>query len=147
VTLTFSPVRADELDTLVAVRIEAMRESLERIGRFDPERARQRFASGFAPEHTRHIVLRGERVGFVTVKPMTEGLLLDHLYVRPKHQSRGIGAWALAEIFKEADAIGLPIRVGALRVSDSNRFYIRNGFLQVEETEWDIYYARPFRPR
>jgi len=119
-----------------------MRESLERIGRFDPERARQRFASGFAPERTRHIVVRGERAGFVTVKPVASGLLLDHLYVRPEHQGRGIGAWVLREIFKEADAAGLPIRVGALRDSDSNRFYVRHGFTQIEETEWDIYYVR-----
>lgn len=140
--LTLSPARSDELDELVALRIEAMRDSLERIGRFDPDRARQRFASGFAPEHTRHIVLNGDRVGFVTVKPTVECLLLDHLYVRPEHQGRGIGAWVLGEIFKEADAAKLPIRVGALRGSDSNRFYIRNGFNQVEETEWDIYYVR-----
>lgn len=30
-----------------------MRESLERIGRFDPPRARERFLSGFVPELTR----------------------------------------------------------------------------------------------
>lgn len=140
--LTLLPARADDLDALVALRIEAMRESLERIGRFDPDRARQRFASGFVPEHTRHIVLNEARVGFVAVHPIATGLALNHLYVRPHYQGRGIGAHVLGVVFAEADAAGLTLRVGALRGSDSNRFYLRHGFVQVEAAEWDIYYQR-----
>ena len=26
-----------------------------------------------------------------------------------------------------------------------NRFYLRHGFMHVEESEWDIYYVRPAR--
>jgi len=33
--------------------------------------------------------------------------------------------------------------VGALRGSDSNRFYRRHGFVQTAESEWDIDYLRP----
>jgi hypothetical protein len=61
----------DDFEALVALRIAAMRESLERIGRFDPVRARERFAAGFAAACTRHIEANGERVGFVVVKPIT----------------------------------------------------------------------------
>ena len=68
-SIAFCRAHADDADALVSLRIEAMRESLERAGRFDAARARQRFLSGFSPEHTRHIVLGDERVGFVVVKP------------------------------------------------------------------------------
>jgi len=37
------PVEASDAEDLVQLRILAMRESLERIGRFDPQRARDRF--------------------------------------------------------------------------------------------------------
>lgn len=141
--VTLSSVRADEFDELVALRIDAMRESLERIGRFDPERARQRFRSGFAPELTRHILLDGARVGFVAVRPAVDGMVLDHLYVHPRYQGQGVGSFVLAIVFQEADALGLDLRVGALRGSDSNRFYLGHGFIWVEESEWDIYYVRP----
>jgi GNAT superfamily N-acetyltransferase len=141
--LSFSPVCEDDFEDLLALRIEAMRESLSRIGRFDPSRARERFRSGFSPEHTRHLVVSGERVGFVTVKPRDFGLLLDHLYVHPKFQGRGLGALALGTVFREADSLGLALRVGALKESDSNRFYERHGFQKVEEGEWDNYYVRP----
>jgi GNAT superfamily N-acetyltransferase len=140
-------VQAAEMDfeELVALRIDAMRESLERIGRFDPIRARERFRAGFSALHTRHVVADGRRLGFVVVKPANGQLLLDHLYIRPGNQGKGIGAAVLAQVFKEADALSLPLRVGALRGSDANRFYQRHGFEFLAEEEWDIYYLRPSR--
>ena len=130
----------DDAEELVALRIAAMRDSLMRIGRFDPQRARERFLSGYSPAHTRHIGLAGRRVGFVVVKPEQERLLLDHLYIHPDSQGRGLGAMVLARIIDEARAQGLPLRVGALRDSDSNRFYLRHGFKLVAQEEFDNYY-------
>ena len=52
---TLAPVALSDFDAMVAIRIEALRESLERFGRFDPVRARERLAAGFAPEQMRHI--------------------------------------------------------------------------------------------
>lgn len=131
-----------DLDALVAIRIEAMRESLERVGRFDPVRARERFASSFAAPDTRHIVVGEERAGFVVVKDQPPELMLDHLYLRPLWQRRGLGAAVLAQVFAEADARGLAVRVGALKQSDANRFYAQHGFARVAEGEYDIYYRR-----
>ncbi|WP_293749258.1 GNAT family N-acetyltransferase [Limnohabitans sp. Rim8] len=83
-----------------------------------------------------------KRVGFVVVKPQVECLLLDHLYIHPSTQSRGIGAAVLAVVIEQANAKALPIRVGALRESDSNRFYTRHGFVLVEQGEFDNFYIR-----
>ena len=74
-------------------------------------------------------------------------MLLDHLYVRPAHQGRGIGAQVLQLVFAQADARRLRVKVGALRQSDSNRFYARHGFQLVERGEFDIYYLRQPRSR
>lgn len=141
-TVSYEPAALADLDALVALRIEAMRESLERIGRFDPARARERFASGFEPACTRHILQDGHRVGFVVVKPRAAGLLLDHLYVHPSAQRQGAGSHVLREVLADADARGLPLHVGALRESAANAFYMRHGFQKVGEAEWDIYYRR-----
>lgn len=144
-TVSLAAAAPDDLDALVALRIDAMRESLERIGRFDPVRARERFVSGFTAAYTRHILSGDERVGFVVVRPGDGELLLDHLYVRPGSQGRGVGAAVLALVFAEADAAVLPVRVGALRDSASNRFYLRHGFQLVERGEFDNYYVRRVR--
>jgi GNAT superfamily N-acetyltransferase len=140
IELTFA--QADDFEELVALRLEAMRESLERIGRWDPARSRERFRAVFSPEHTRHILVGGQRVGFVAVKPHGDGLLLDHLYVRPAAQGRGVGAAVLALVFGEADALSIPLRVVALRESASNRFYLRHGFQLVGHEEFDNHYIR-----
>ncbi len=141
--LTFPAVTADDFEELATLRIAAMRESLERLGRFDPGRARDRLRNSFHPEHTRFITLDGKHVGFYTVRPVPDGLQIDHLYVHPKHQSQGIGSLVMHRLLAAADEKRLPVLLGALRDSASNRFYQRHGFVQSREDEWDIYYIRP----
>lgn len=146
--VTFAGTTHGDAETLVRIRIEAMRESLERIGRFDPQRARDRFLSSFDPVFCRFVVVDGVSVGFVVAKPADNQLALEHLYILPAHQGKGIGSAVLDSIFANADSRSIPVKVGALRNSDSNRFYQRHGFLKIEETEWDIYYLRtPERAR
>lgn len=140
--VTLAPTQQTDLDDLVAIRIEAMRESLERVGRFDPVRARERFVSGFDARNTRYIEVAGERVGFVVVKRHEHEWVLDHFYLKLSAQGSGIGSAVLALIFKEADTAGLPIKVGALKESASNRFYLRHGFQFLESGEFDHYYVR-----
>jgi GNAT superfamily N-acetyltransferase len=141
---TLAPVAISDFDAMLAIRIEALRESLERLGRFDPARARERLAAGFAPEHMHHIERDGERVGFMTLRPdsglVPPTLHLDHLYIRPAGQGQGIGAWALAWAKAQAAHQHCDITLSALKQSAANRFYLRNGFVQVAESEFDLDY-------
>lgn len=139
--ITFASVSNDDFEDLLALRIAAMRESLEAVGRFNPERARERLRKSFYPEHTAFIVVDGQRIGFYTFRPADGGgLQLDHLYVHPNFQSRGIGAEVLRHLLALADASKTTVSLGALRDSPSNRFYQRHGFVKTSEDEWDIYY-------
>ena len=144
--VTFSAVSMADFDELVVLRIAAMRDSLERVGRFDPERARERLRKSFYPEYTEFIVLDGQRIGFYTFRPADDGFHLDHLYVHPSSQSRGVGSHVLSHLLSQSDARGMPVHLGALRDSPSNRFYQRHGFTQTAEDEWDIYYIRNPQP-
>jgi GNAT superfamily N-acetyltransferase len=131
-----------DADTLVAIRIAAMRESLERIGRFDPQRARERFLASFEPALCRFIEVDGVQSGFILIRPEEDHWLLDHFYILPRYQGKGIGTAVLLAVIADADRQRMPIRLGALRNSDSNRFYQRYGFIPTDEAEWDIYYVR-----
>jgi GNAT superfamily N-acetyltransferase len=142
-TVVLCTASNNDLEDLVAIRLEAMRESLERLGRFNPGRARERFLGGFDANSTRRIEVSGNLVGFVVIKDLQSELLLDHLYVIPSAQGAGIGSEVLTQIFREADEIGRPIKVGALKESASNRFYTRHGFVFVASGEFDNYYVRP----
>lgn len=140
--ITYTNTTFEDADDLVEIRIAAMRESLERIGRFDPQRAKERFISNFEPENTKYIVLNGSKIGFVAVKVTDSEISLEHLYIEPEHQSKGVGAAVLQDIFSDANLRSLSVVVGALRESESNRFYKRHGFVKSGESEWDIYYVR-----
>ncbi len=61
---------------------------------------------------------------------------------RPSAQGPGIAFAVPTQTFKAADAVALPIKVGALNESASNRFYTRHGFQFVESSEFDHYYVR-----
>lgn len=140
--IRYSDTTAGDADNLVEIRISAMKESLEHVGRFEPQRARDRFLSNFEPDCTKYIEVDGVPAGFFVVKNLAGQMLLDHLYIKPDFQGEGIGSAVLQDLFSRADSMNLPVRVGALRESGSNRFYRRNGFVKVAESEWDIYYVR-----
>lgn len=135
-------VSAADFEPLLALRLRAMRDSLTRLGRYDEQRARERLGADFAPEHTQHIVVEGQRVGFLVLKRLSHALRLDHLYIDPPAQRRGIGSTVLRWVCAQADAELLPVELVALKGSDANRFYLRHGFVEVGEGEWDIDYLR-----
>ena len=140
--ITFSDVTASDFEELVALRIAAMRASLERVGRFDPARARERLRRSFHPEQTKFIVWGGRRVGFHTFREADDGFHLDHFYIHPDCQSLGIGSSVMRGLLAQSDARQMPVRLGALRESAANRFYQRHGFTKTAEDEWDIHYIR-----
>jgi hypothetical protein len=46
------PATADDVEAVAEVRAVAMRADLERLGRYDEHRVRQRLRDGFVPAHT-----------------------------------------------------------------------------------------------
>jgi|GEM_PF-240782 len=139
--LTYAPVSECDFDELASLRIAAMRESLERVGRFDPARARQRLADSFYPSDTWMILWDGNHVGFYTMRSNGDEFHLDHLYIHPDSQSLGIGSRVLGRLIETANQSGRTIRLNALRESRSNVFYQRHGFTQTDEDALDIYYV------
>ena len=145
-TLQFLPTLEADGESLATLRVEAMRESLERIGRFDPSNARRRFLANFNPTRTIKVCVGDQCVGFYALRDEQTYFYVDHLYVRPGHQGQGIGAAVLQRLFSMADERNIEIRLGALKQSDSNRFYVRHGFLMADEGEFDNYYVRQALP-
>lgn len=137
------PVSWSDAERLADLRVQAMRASLEAAGRFDERRARARLLDTYVARHVREIVADGQPVGLIVVRPAGEQLMVDHFYLLPAAQGRGIGSAVLAQVCAQADAAGQAVWVGALKGSRANAFYQRHGFQLVEEAEWDNYYVRP----
>lgn len=139
-SLAFAAVQAEDFEALLALRVAAMRPSLEALGRFDPARARERFAGQFHPAAMRWIEADGERVGLLTVHREHDPWHVQHLYVAPGHQGRGVGRWALDGVRREASAAGVAVELEALNGSDAHRFYQRHGFQVLAVHELDTRY-------
>ena len=134
--LHLEPVVAADLESLFALRMEAMRESLARLGLTDLQHSRNRYASQCEAGAMQHIVRDGQRVGFVQLVPAQDYLHLVQLFLSPQAQGGGVGAWVL----DWAKSHRQEIRLSALKFSAANRFYMRHGFEQVSESELDIDY-------
>ena len=145
--LSLAPVSADDFEALFDLRIAAMRESLERLGIFNLDNARKRFASQFDPQYMRHICADLEdgqgpqRAGLLTVVPYHDGRLkLQHLYLLPGYQNRRIGDWAMQQVQSQARNAGKAVWLEVLNQSDAIRFYERHGFVQTGGDPIDLLY-------
>lgn len=127
---------------LADLRAEAMKPSLVALGRFDENSVRMRFLDTFIAQDTMKMIDKDELVGFYVVRERSDHLWLDHLYIAVKYQQKCLGKYALERVIKTAKEQSLPIRLGALKGSRSNDFYLKNGFKQTHEDEFDIYYER-----
>lgn len=139
---SFEDVQDTDFEAMAELRALALQESLERLGRFNPARVRERLRGAFVPACMRHIAHGGERIGYLTLIPHATlaQARLHHLYICPGYQGRGAGAWALEWVKAQGRARAQDITLGALRGSDANRFYLRHGFQLVEEQEFDLEY-------
>jgi GNAT superfamily N-acetyltransferase len=143
----FSPAKADDLEALTELRLAVMAPSFNRIGRFNPERARAWFAETYRPETTRLIEVEGQAAGCVAFYATEPGTLkLEHFYLDPAWQGRGLGTAVLDVLLGEADAAGARVVLTVLRESDARRLYDRRGFVETGRDDLDVYMARPARP-
>lgn len=115
-----------------------MRVDLERLGRFDPVRVRQRFLTGFSADDTSIIELDGEPVGCIAVRVEPESTWIEHFYLASRVQGQGIGGQVLRAILADQDD-KRPIRLNVLSGSPARRLYERYGFVLESQDEIDVY--------
>lgn len=131
-----------DVEAIAELRAVVMRPDLERLGRFDEHRVRQRLRDGFSPQHTSVIVADGAFAGCVTVRPAEDGQWLEHFYLTPAVQGRGLGSAVLRTLLDRTDADGVPVRLNVLRGSAARRLYERHGFTLEAQDAIDVFMVR-----
>ena len=139
----FGPVGEADFEPLLAMRIDVMREHLERVFRYKPSRARRIFREHFDEPGMRLILLDGERVGCVGFHRHAQEIRIDSFYLDRRLHNSGLGTKILTVLLAEADAARLPVRLEVLAGSKADRFYLRHGFMKLREDEIEGYYERP----
>lgn len=143
---SFRTATIADFEPLLDLRLRVMRPHLERIGRFDPARARQYFGEGFDLDWMR-VILVGETIaGCVCFRREDEHWVIEYFYLEPAHHRTGLGASILKGLLAEADRSGRIVRLEVVKGSEAARFYERYGFARYGEGPWDVFYERPLPP-
>jgi GNAT superfamily N-acetyltransferase len=131
------PSTAADLEWLLELRAIVLQDDLTRLGRYDPVRVRQRMRDAFDARSTRVIVVDGADVGCVSVRPERDVRWLEHFYLSPEVQGRGVGSEVLRRILSEADP--RPLRLNVLQGSAARRLYERHSFVIDSSDDVDVY--------
>jgi len=131
-----------DVEALADLRAVVLRADLERLGRYDEHRVRQRLRDGFAPAHTWVIEVDGAVAGCVSLRPAGEAHWLEHFYLAPHLQGGGIGAAVLRGLLEQCDRDGVRVRLNVLSGSPARRLYERHGFALETEDRVDVFMVR-----
>jgi len=149
------PASAADVNAIAELRAVVLRGDLERLGRYDERRVRQRLRDGFVAEWTWVIEVGGAFAGCVALRPDGDARChwLEHFYVGAQHQGRGIGSGVLGELLERCDrgevdgGGGIGVGVGVVRLnvlqgSPARRLYERYGFVVEAEDAVDVFMVR-----
>ncbi|MFI7350047.1 GNAT family N-acetyltransferase [Streptomyces sp. NPDC049936] len=136
------PASTADVEAVAELRAVVLRADLERLGRYDPGRVRQRLRDGFVPAHTRVIEVGGAFAGCVSLRPAEGAHWLEHFYLAPRMQGGGIGTAVLRGLLERCDREGTPVRLNVLRGSPARRLYERHGFTVEAEDPVDVFMVR-----
>lgn len=137
------PAVGADLEVLAELRATVLRADLERLGRYDERRVRQRLRDSFSPTHTSIILTSGELAGSITLRPTTDGRqLLEHFYLAPRLQGRGLGSAVLKTVLEGTDSRDQTVGLDVLQGSAARRLYERHGFVVEFEDPVDVFMVR-----
>ncbi|MFE2059175.1 GNAT family N-acetyltransferase [Streptomyces sp. NPDC059446] len=137
------PATAEDVELIAELRALVMRPDLERLGRYDEHRVRQRLRDGYDPGQTEIVMVDGAFSGCVALRPHeSDGWWLESFYLAPELQGRGTGTGILAGLLARTDAEGSTVRLQVLQGSAARRLYERHGFTTEHEDPVDVYMMR-----
>lgn len=131
-----------DVEFIAELRAVVLRDDLERLGRYDPIRVRQRFKDAFDAAHTWIIVADAVAVGALALRPDGDAVWLEYFYLNPASQASGLGSAVLAASLAELDAAGRDVRLNVLQGSRARRLYERHGFVTTSEDSIDVWMLR-----
>lgn len=131
-----------DVEVIAELRAVVMRPDLERLGRFDEHRVRQRFRDAFVERHMSIIMADGRFAGCVALRPAADGHWLEHFFIAPELQGLGLGSAVLRSLLARTDADGDPVRLNVLQGSAARRLYERYGFVVESEDAVDVFMVR-----
>ncbi|MFJ9147146.1 GNAT family N-acetyltransferase [Streptomyces sp. NPDC102270] len=139
---TLRPAQPADVEPIAELRAVVMRPDLERLGRFDEHRVRQRFRDAFDERHMSIILTEGRFAGCVALRPAEDAHWLEHFFITPALQGHGLGSAVLNTLLARTEADDALVRLNVLQGSAARRLYERHGFTVESEDAVDVFMVR-----
>ena len=127
---------ADDSEFAYQTKKSAFRGYLKQVSDWNEDEQRRLHQRRFAEHDFRIVQLSGVDVGILAMSPQPDCINVHQMFILPEYQDRGIGRTCLKNLFKEAAAANLPIRLQVLKVNPrAFAFYQRFGFKRTGEND------------
>lgn len=141
--IALRPVGASDLPFLRQVYASTRLEELAPLGWSADQQAAfldQQFGAqhSYYQEHYAgaafQVILRGQRpVGRLYLARLPDEIRVVDIALLPEYRGLGVGTRLLADLFAEADALGLPVRIHVEKFNRALRLYERLGFIPIAD--------------
>lgn len=91
--------------------------------------------AAFRPQNTQVIVVDGADAGSISLREEQDARWIEHFYLAPSAQNRGIGSSVLEQVLPAEDP--RPFKLNVLQGSPARRLYERFGFAAHAQDEVD----------
>ena len=127
---------ADDSELAYQTKKAAFKTYVEQTFGWDEAEQRQLHDMRFPSQEFYVIQASGIDVGILAMVREPDCVKINQLFIRPEYQNGGIGLACMTHVMKDAEALGLPVRLQVLKVnSRAIVFYQRLGFNQVGEND------------
>ena len=134
------PADNSHYEFIYRVKKEAYGEYIRRIYGWEENIQRKFFADDWAKQIPNVILYDNALIGTIcfTKKegPIFSGrFFIEHFYILPEYQNKGIGSYVLKHFLDIADNAGLPINLMVLTINPAASLYARMGFETIDVRE------------
>jgi GNAT superfamily N-acetyltransferase len=137
--LLLRPADPNDSEFAFQAKKAAFMQYVGQVWGWDEAQQRRLHEERFGAREFRIINVDGTDVGVIAVMAQPDCMDLYQLFILPRYQSRGIGTGCISLVIEEARALGMPLRLRALKVnSRAVSFYERQGFVRTGETDTHV---------
>ncbi len=127
--ITLRPATPADGHFVYEVKKSALGPYIEQVFGWNEEQQQGFYAEEYDMEATQVVLQDGQPIGWVASHLEEQNQIIDHVYLLPEYQGKGIGNQVLAMVLVEADIHGYSSKLDVLKVNRARRLYERSGFV------------------
>jgi ribosomal protein S18 acetylase RimI-like enzyme len=141
--ITLRKARPDDCELAYSVKKAALRKYVEKVWGWREDEQRRLHEERFRSQDYRVVNLAGRDVGIMAVVVAPDCVRVNQIFILREHQRKGVGRECMLLVMDEARQMGLPVRLGVLKVNvPAQAFFQKLGFVRTAETDTHVLMER-----